>query len=376
MSTRKTSARHVQAVRTVARSTGASHVSTSFGEQWAQAKGWFVSALVWILAQFVVCSGLILASGVRLARYGDIIAEKTGLGGTWVGLVLLATVTSLPELVTGASSVILFDLPDIAAVDVIGSCMFNLLILAMLDVRHPVPLSARIHQGHVLSAAFGIVQLGLIGLALLAGPRAPMIGWVGLHSLVFILLYVFAMRTIFAFERGRIADLAEELTGEVRSSEITLRRAISLYVAAAAVLVSAATLLPAIADQLSRATGLERTFVGTLFVAMSTSLPEVVVCIAAARIGALDMAAANLFGSNLFNVAVLGLDDVMYVRGSLLVAVARSHLFTLVAAIVMTGIAVIGLTYRAQRKQFRLSWDALAIVAVYVASLALLARTP
>lgn len=326
-----------------------------------------------IAAQFLICSALILATGVRLSRYGDIIAEKTGLGGTWIGLILMATVTSLPELVTGASSVLLFDVADIAAGDVIGSCMFNLAILAMLDVRHPVPLSARIHQGHVLSAGFGIVQLGLLGLALGAGSAAPAIGWFGVPSVLFIVVYALAMHTIFVFERSRVTELAEELTGDIRYREITLRRAIALYVAAATILVAAATALPGIAESLSHATGLEQSFVGTLFVAASTSLPEVVVSAAAVRIGAIDMAAANLFGSNLFNIAVLGVDDLLYRRGPILVDISRAHLVTLAAAITMTGIAIIGLTLRARRKRFRLSWDALAIIAVYVLSLVLLA---
>lgn len=121
--------------------------------------------VLWLLLQFVVCTAVILMAGVRLSRYGDIIAEKTGLGGIWIGVVLLATVTSLPELITGASAVVLVGAPEIAAGDAIGSCMFNLVILAFLDFRHPAPLSASIHQGHVLAAAFGIVQLGLAPLS-------------------------------------------------------------------------------------------------------------------------------------------------------------------------------------------------------------------
>lgn len=333
-----------------------------------------MTALAIVVAQFVVCSALIVGAGIRLSRYGDILAEKTGLGTTWVGLLLLATVTSLPELVTGASSVLLFDVPDIAAGDVIGSCLFNLVILAMLDIRHPVPLSARIHQGHVLSAGFGVVQLGLVALAIVAGSHVPVIGWVAVPSLFFVLVYVAAVRMVSAYERGRVAAIADELSGEVRYRDVTLRHAVLQFASAAVVLVAAAGLLPGLAERLSALTGLEQSFVGSMFVAISTSLPEVVVSLAAARIGAVDMAAANLFGSNLFNVAILGLDDVLYVRGSLLAAIQPAHLITLSGAIVMTGIAIIGLTVRARRKRFRLSWDSIAIVVVYVTSLTLLAR--
>jgi cation:H+ antiporter len=119
-------------------------------------------------------------------------------------------------------------------------------------------------------------------------------------------------------------------------------------------------------------TGLGESFVGSLFVAASTSMPEVVVSVAAARIGALDMAVGNLFGSNLFNMAVLGFDDLLYTRGSVLAAVEPVHLVSLTAAIVMTAIAIIGLTYRAGHKRFRLSWDGFGIAAAYVLAIFLL----
>ena len=96
--------------------------------------------LLWL--GFIVCTTAIVYAGTRLAKYGDIIAEKTGLGRAWIGLVLMASVTSLPELVTGISSVTYADVPDIAVGDVLGSCVFNMLILAILDTMYrPAPIS-------------------------------------------------------------------------------------------------------------------------------------------------------------------------------------------------------------------------------------------
>jgi len=88
-------------------------------------------AFIW--ASLFACLAVIGVAGVRLSRYGDIIAEKSGLSRGWVGLILLATVTSLPELVTGLSSVTIAQVPDIAVGDIMGSCVFNLLIIVVLD---------------------------------------------------------------------------------------------------------------------------------------------------------------------------------------------------------------------------------------------------
>jgi cation:H+ antiporter len=71
-------------------------------------------------------------------------------------------------------------------------------------------------------------------------------------------------------------------------------------------------------------------------------------------------------------MAVLGFDDVLYTQGSVLADVESIHLVSLTSAIVMTAIAIIGLTYRASRKRFRLSWDAFAIAATYVLGVILL----
>jgi cation:H+ antiporter len=189
---------------------------------------------------------------------------------------------------------------------------------------------------------------------------------------VFLTVYTLAMRAIFVFERTRVSALVEELTGDVRYAAQPLRGAVVRYVVAAAVLVTAAAYLPCVASRFAAATGLGQSFVGSLFVATSTSMPEVVVSVAAARIGAIDMAVGNLFGSNLFNMAVLGFDDVLYTRGSMLADVDAVHLVSLAAAMVMTAIAIIGLTYRARQKRFRLSWDTFGITAVYAAGIVLI----
>jgi len=102
--------------------------------------------LIMIWLQFLVCTAAIVFAGAKLSEYGDVIAEKTGLGRTWIGVVLMASVTSLPELMTGVSSVAIFDLPNIAAGDALGSCMFNLLIIALLDVVVLQGAAAHTHQ--------------------------------------------------------------------------------------------------------------------------------------------------------------------------------------------------------------------------------------
>lgn len=51
--------------------------------------------MVWV--QFLAAALIIVLAGARLARYGDILGEKSGLGRSWIGVVLLAATTDLPE---------------------------------------------------------------------------------------------------------------------------------------------------------------------------------------------------------------------------------------------------------------------------------------
>jgi cation:H+ antiporter len=325
--------------------------------------------MIWL--QFSAVALTIVVAGVRLARYGDVLGEKIGLGRSWVGVVLLAATTSLPELFTGFSATALAALPDIAVGDVLGSCMFNLLILSLMDAVQPEPLSARAHQGHALSIGFGLLLVGIAGLGLLGGTRLPALGWIGLYSPALIVLYFASMRLIFKHEQHRRAREVKEVAEQLQYAEIPLRRAAAHYTAAAVVVVSAALWLPQLGAELARQTGLGDAFVGSLFIAVTTSLPEVAVSLAAVRIGALDLGIGNVLGSNLFNLLILGLDDLFYRQGPLLASADSSHAIAILAVVTMNALFLIGLTYRVLTKRFAVAWDTGAIAAVYAAAVGL-----
>jgi cation:H+ antiporter len=102
-----------------------------------------------------------------LTVYGDAIADKTGLGGNWIGFLLIGIVTSVPELASGISAVTLTDAPDLAVGAIFGACIFNLAIIVILDLlyrKESIYHSAS--QGHILSASFGIVMIGFNGLGM------------------------------------------------------------------------------------------------------------------------------------------------------------------------------------------------------------------
>jgi cation:H+ antiporter len=327
--------------------------------------------LLWV--GFIVCTSAIFYSGIKLSRYGDIIAEKTGLGRTWIGVVLIASVTSLPELVTGISSVTYAGAPDIAIGDVLGSCVFNILIFALLDAIYPVsPISATAHQGNTLSAGFGILLLSTVAISLFLGKHILPLGWIGPYSLLFLIIYFITMKLIFSYEKRKISAYLKEKAVELKYKEIPTKTAFVNYGINAAIIIVAATFLPKIGAGIAETTGLGQTFVGNIFIAISTSLPEVVVSFSAVKIDAIDLAIGNLFGSNIFNIFILAIDDIFFIKGPILSFVNQNHAISALSAIAMTTITIIGLTYRSMKKPLFLSWDSIGIILIYLTNMLIL----
>jgi cation:H+ antiporter len=322
---------------------------------------------------FIICTALIVYSGTKLSRYGDIIAEKSGLGRAWIGLILMASVTSLPELVTGLSSVVVVGVPDIAVGDVLGSCVFNMAILAVLDAFYrATPLSTKAHHGHVLSAGFGILLLSIVGISIFTRNSVVPLGWIGPYSIVFIIIYLIAMRLVYHYEKRKIAAFIKEKAEEMKYESIPLKTAVINYSKHAIIIIIAATFLPKIGEGIAEITGLGQTFVGNILIALSTSLPELVVSIAAVKMDAVDLAIGNLFGSNLFDIFILALDDLFFLQGPIFSFTGPGHLISVLSAIGMITIAVIGLTYRTTKRTLLLSWDSIGILLIFFVNLMLL----
>jgi len=324
--------------------------------------------MIWIL--FLVTSGFIVFAGTKLAFYGDVLAEKTGLGRTWVGLVLVAATTSLPELFTGIGSVTVFSLPNIALGNILGACMLNLLIVSFLDlVGGKTPIAAKAGPSHLLSVGFGSIMMGALGIGFATREYLPPIGWVGLYTPALFLLYPLSMRLVFLYERRRLRAEAKVVAEELRYGLISKGSAIRRYALYAIVVIGAAIYLPRLGERIAVQSGLGQSFVGSLFIAITTTLPELVVSLSAARLGAVDLALGNLFGSILFNLLILALDDLLFIQGPLLSAVDSTHLLSILAVVLMNAVLVVSLTYQALRKRFVLAWDTLAILIIYLATI-------
>jgi cation:H+ antiporter len=177
---------------------------------------------------------------------------------------------------------------------------------------------------------------------------------------------------VFFYEKRKIAEYVKERAAELRYEGIPLKTALLNYAIHAVIVVIAAIFLPKIGEGLATATGLGQTFVGNIFIAISTSLPEVVVSLAAVKLDAVDLAIGNLFGSNIFNIFILALDDIFFVKGPLLSYVNSDHIISALSAMSMISIAIIGLIFRPEKKRLFLAWDSMGILLCYILNLMML----
>lgn len=331
------------------------------------------------LLQFLVSALVIGVAAVFLTQYADAIAELTKLGRLLVGSVLLAGATSLPELVVDVSAIRL-GAADLAVGDLMGSSLFNLLILAVLDLSlySRGKMLSRRGAAHALSGTFSASMAALAALALLTAEMFAPYSLLGISPAVAVvaLAYVAGVRLVYMDQRMAATGGGEHPPQEMPVPPgMTLTRAVVGFAACALVIVMAGPFLAGSAEKLAELSGLGRTFVGTTLVALTTSLPELVSMMAALQINAPDLVIGNVFGSNAFNMLLLLPLDVVSAE-PLLAIVSQRHVITCIASILGTQVVVLGQLYQVESRKRLIDPDAWLVVLIVIAALALIYYLP
>lgn len=339
---------------------------------------------------FCLAALVVVSVGTTLSQYGDALGERTGLDSGLVGLLFLAAVTSLPELVVSITATITASMravglagaelnsilsggADLAIGNMIGSNSFNLLIIAFMDLTQGQ--GAFLHQlkrTHIMSAASGLGMLGILlfGLCIDRG-HGILIPYleVGVVTPFLAIAYILVM-----ILQGRVEQRDEEQTQDadrkIKGDPLLLcmptYHFYSVLLFCALMIVLSGIWLSLLGDRMAVMFSLEKSFVGTIFLAISTSLPELVVSIAAVRLGAYNMAIGNVLGSNIFNLLIIFIADLGLRDASILHYASDSHLATISMVLLMTSIVIAGLIYRSTRSIAWLGFDVWLIILVYV----------
>ncbi len=338
-------------------------------------------ALLWL--QFVGSAVLILLSAHFLASSADTVAERTGLSRSFIGVVMLATATSLPELATGISSIVLLDAPDLAIGDAFGSNLFNLLIIGLADLYwQNGPVLNAVTRTSVMIGALGAGLIGIATLAIFIYSETDVTSdwYLSPFTILLILGFVAAMFLIYRHSQQTQdpppvdeSQPQPEQDGS-RQSNQSLTRALLIYAVSAAIVVAAAVWLADIGEQIAETMHWEESFVGTQFLAISTSLPEIGTSFAALRLNAPDLAITNVLGSNVFNMGiVLFFDDIAFTGGAIWSAVSTVHILSGLIAVLMTMVVIVAIMTR-PRTRGRSIWspEGATLVGAYAGASALL----
>jgi len=321
--------------------------------------------------QFALGAVIVVLAAVKLAEYGDAIAYQTKLSGMLIGVILLASATSLPEILTMISS-INQDHINLTAGDLFGSSMFNMLLLGLLDmVFYRNRILRRVALKHALTASLATMLTGMAVFFILTDVDVRL-GWFGLDSLMMLAIYFGGIWLLRANASRSVDHQTADALPSGDQEALPLPRAAAGFLLSAAVLVLVVPSVVHSGAGIAKSTGLGDGFVGLVLIASVTSLPELVAMVAAARMRAYDMAVGNLFGSNMFNMFALALADILYLRGSFFGAIDPGLAIAGLLAMLLTMLGLIGNLAHIERRLWFIELDALLLITSYFVGIYLL----
>ncbi|OGA43417.1 MAG: hypothetical protein A3G24_13640 [Betaproteobacteria bacterium RIFCSPLOWO2_12_FULL_62_13] len=289
-----------------------------------------MESLTGAILVFIVSSAFVIAAGVNLARFGDELAEKTGWGHLWVGTILVAIATSLPELTVNISAVAFEDSPGLALGNVFGANMMNIFVMGVVALLFGVRNVWATDSRDI--PILMLVAIGLVVVAAAMGASGDVrLGPASLGGLLIAVTYIAGMRAV--YKAGRDGMDPEDDAKPAGSA----RKAWIGFGLAALVVIVAARYLAASAESIAEITGISASFIGVLLVSLVTTLPEGSVTIAAAMRKSYGIVVGNVYGSCAFNVFIISISDLFYAKGPLSAAMGGEHFAAAAAAFGLMG---------------------------------------
>ncbi len=305
------------------------------------------------VASFAVGAVAIWFGGGRLPETGNDLAGKLGISATAIGLFVLSIVTSLPELTVTLVAMLKEGAPDLAFGNILGSNNFNITSIVVLELLATGVFLHNVDSKRYTKTCFYLLALTLLaGLGVVFGPRiaSPLLATL-LFSVPIIGVFLFdavSPRAVGAVE-GQSAT-RREVAGS--TSGVVLR-----FLALSAVVVAGGFMIASGANGIALyefpgGMRLGHTLVGTLLVAVATSMPEVSVAYAAVKKSRLeDMALGTILGSNTVNILVFAVGaPLMALRfsESAWTNISLSNLVSVAGALVLTLFVLVGIRSRSR----------------------------
>lgn len=253
-----------------------------------------------IYIQFLILVVIIVSGSIMISKQAEIIEQNSKLNALIVGS-LLALATSLPELATGITSTMIGQ-STMSISNVLGSNVFNILILAIMNIIFfKSIIYKQIEKKANRTNLFVLIIYILLAITFSINSSVVLFGHLDITSIIIIIIYAIALKSL---------DGAEEVKEHKHTvDKQALKKATITFVLLALVILFTSIQLAKVAEAIMIASGLSASFVGAIFIGVSTSLPELVTCTALMKSHQYDMAATGVLGSNLFNFLILSIVD-------------------------------------------------------------------
>jgi cation:H+ antiporter len=329
------------------------------------------------LILFVAAGCVVAVCGVMVTSRADRLARDTGLGQAIMGALFLGAITSLSGLITSLTAA--FDgHPELAVSNAVGGIAVQTTFLALADI-----LYRRANLEHAAASEANMVQgallIVLLAIAVLGG-FTPDRTLLGVHPVSLLLAgaYLFGLRLVSGayhapmwHPRETRQTRPEQQRTQRPDSKLLLRQWL-VFLLLAAIVACAGWLIARAGLSIAAHTGLGEGIVGTLFTAITTSLPEGVIAVAAVRRGALALAVGDIIGGNTFDVLFLAFSDVLYRGGSIYHAVTSVQALWLTLSLLMAAVLLLGLLRREEHGIGNIGFESVLVLVLYLGGVLLL----
>jgi cation:H+ antiporter len=328
-------------------------------------------------------------AGTALSRTTDVLDRRFGFGEALGGVVLLAVAGSLPELAITISAAAKGNL-GLAAGNLIGGIAVQTMVLVLCDAVASRRQSLTFLVGSLVPVLEGLLVIFLVSGVLMGSllSESVRIGPVSPASLAIAAAWIAG---IYAINQARKAPRWKiEMPGSspgrphrriehpqekpMPFTESTAR-AITMFGVASAVTLAAGVLLEVAGSDLADRAGINGVIFGATILAVATALPEISSGIAAVRLGDNELAVADIFGGNSFQVVLFVVADLIAAKPVLPTA-GDQNAWLAVLGIALTAVYAYGVIMRREGCVLRLGRDSQIAVVVFALGLAGLFSIP
>lgn len=282
-----------------------------------------------ILVFFLFVSILVIILSIKLSVYADEITKTTNISKNIVGGVLVAGITSLPELITCLSSIYLKNY-YLAFGDILGSNLFNISIICFFDIIFIKKFIFNKTNSSSLIYILLLINYIFIYLSLSSVLNVSLFN-IGIPSIIIIATYIYYLKHVNSCEEEKSINQSSNKNFVILKFIIT-----------AIILIITSILLTFIVNKLSiMYPSVSSSFIGAIFLGITTSMPEVVTFITLINLDNYSMALLDIIGSNLFNLLIIAMGDLVMLNDKIYNYADKQSFFILILCIITTVISML-----------------------------------